>query len=52
MKKVEKKDNRTYEGNIKIRTVKDWDAFAAKKYDKVNGSIYMQGCTGDRKSVV
>jgi hypothetical protein len=46
MKKVEKKDNKTYEGNITIRTVKEWNTFAAKKYDKVTGSIDMQGCTG------
>ena len=35
----------TYQGNITITSQAQWDEFA-KKYDKVTGSIYMQGCTG------
>ena len=46
MKKIEKKElNRIYQGDIKIRTAKEWEAFR-KKYDAISDSIYMQGCTG------
>ena len=47
MKKIEKKDlARIYEGNVRIRNAKEWEAFAKKKYKEITGSIYMQGCTG------
>ena len=47
MKKIEKKDlHGIHEGDVRIRTVKEWESFAKKKYKEVNGSIDMQGCTG------
>ena len=56
MKKTEKKDlNRIYQGDVTIRNVQQWENFR-NKYDQingsvtfpkeVNGSIYMNDCTG------
>lgn len=47
MKKIEKKDlNKIYEGNVIIRSVKDYETFSKKGYEIVKGYISMDGCTG------